>query len=507
MIDTLIINEGEAVISSNTECENLIVAPGAALSIDTGVTFEAKETILNSTSQSYSSLIVDGDFIGEIKYNRYVNVIGTSSGGGNDLISSPVENEMFNSAFVVANSNLAQNPNNFGEFAFAPYNVSVGAYQNFDIGTYRTEEFSIISGNGYRAATSTGSTLTFTGSVTNATVDIAISDAFAGKAWNLIGNPYPSYIDIQEFFTTNNINQFHDQHVAVYGYKGTSNAWEIYNLATADELIAPGQGFFVKAKSGGGTIQFTPEMRRPGASDDFILGREVNTLKALSKIKLSRNTNSVNASIYFIEGTTRGLDLGYDAAVYSATSLNFSIFTNLLEDNIGLDMAIQSLPYNDFNDVIVPLAIKAAAGTELNISIDEQSSIPSNVYVYLEDIQNNTLTLLNNGDYSFTPTSNLDGIGRFYLRYSSTTLSASDNELDYIQIYTTFSPKSLVINGPLTNGTTANLYDLQGRLVLSKTLNSNSIKNTIDTSIISTGVYVVKINNDNRVKTQKVIIK
>ena len=403
---------------------------------------------------------------------------------------------------------MPQNPNNFGEFAFAPYNVSTGAYENYDIGTYRTEEFPLLSGTGFRASTLSGGTLVFSGSATNSIVDVPISDASAGRAWNLVGNPYPSYIDVEEFFTTNNITQLQDQYVAIYGYKGLQQTWETFNLATSSELMAPGQGFFIKAKPGGGMIQFTPQMRRSGSSDDFILGRQENILKALSKIKISNNTNTQKTSIYFIEGTTRGLDLGYDAAVYSATTVNFSLFTNLLENNTGLDIAIQSLPYNDFNDVIIPLGIKASSGTELTISIDDElSTLPSNINVYLEDTLNNTLTLLNDDQFVFTPDSNLNGTGRFYLRYSSSTLTVSEPELDYLQIYTTFNPKALTIKGQLTSGTQANLYDLQGRLVLTEILNPNSTTNNIDISTVSSGVYIVKVNNDNQIKTQKVIIK
>lgn len=507
-VDTIIINEGEAVISSNTSCRTLIIEPGAALTVDAGVTLIANETTLNSTSQLYSSLIVDGEVIGEVNYKRHVNVIGSSSGGGNDLISSPVESAIFNGAFVIANPNLPQNPNNFGEFAFAPYNVNTGAYENFYLGIYRTEEFPLISGNGYRASTYTGGNLTFTGSVTNTNVNVAVSDAAAGAAWNLVGNPYPSYIDVEEFFTANNINQLNGQYVAIYGYKGNQNDWQTYNLATSNELLAPGQGFFVKAQSGGGLLQFTPQMRRSGSSDDFIQGRQENTLKALSRLKVSNNNNTVSTRIYFIEGTTRGLDLGYDAAVYSATAVNFSIYTDLLEDNTGLEMTIQSLPYNDFNDVIVPLGIKANAGTELRISIDDESTLPSNVNVYLEDTQNNTLTLLNTNDFVFTPSSAIDGSDRFNVHYSSTTLTVVDIQAnDNLRIYTTAIPRTLFIKGRLTKATTANLYDIQGRLVLSQVLNPNTTNNTMDISTVSTGVYVVKVNTDHKVKTQKVIIK
>src|SRR5690606_17627665 len=98
--------------------------------------------------------------------------------------------------------------------------------------------------------------------------------------------------------------------------------------------------------------------------------------------------------------------------------------------------------------------------------------------------------------------------GRFNVHYSSRTLSIGDLESnDRLRIYTTAMPKTLFIKGQLAGATTAQLYDIQGRLVLSQKLNPSTTENTMDISTITTGVYVVKVNNDHQVKTQKVIIK
>ena len=58
-----------------------------------------------------------------------------------------------------------------------------------------------------------------------------------------------------------------------------------------------------------------------------------------------------------------------------------------------------------------------------------------------------------------------------------------------------------------SNTTNADLYDLQGKLVLSKTLDLSRTTNTLDTSGLSSGLYVVKVEGGNQSKTQKVIIK
>ena len=339
----------------------------------------------------------------------------------------------------------------------------------------------------------------------------------AGKAWNLIGNPYPSYMDFDAFFNLNFL-QFDSAgpFQAIYGYDGNaSNGWTVWNLATiADnsvtELIAPGQGFFVKAKSGGGLVDYTSSMRRSGSSDDFIVGRQASSLNVvLSKLSLSSSTNTANTSIYFIEGTTRGLDSGYDAGAYGGNGEEgFLIYTNLVEDNEGIDIAIQSLPYNDFNDVVIPVGIKALAGSSLTIGLEDNSSVPANVNVYLEDTLENTLTLLNASDYTFTPITDMVGTGRFFLRFSADTLSLNTNdELNELIIYSNENNKDIVIRGLLTAATTTELYDIQGRLVLSKKIDQSSITNTIDVSSISSGVYIINVSNKNSIKTQKLIIK
>ncbi|SDI03241.1 discoidin domain-containing protein [Winogradskyella thalassocola] len=514
-IDTIIINEGDAVISSNTSCKDLIVEAGMSLTVNTGITLTANTTTLNSISQEYSSLIVEGVVDGEVSYKRYVNKIGTSVSGGNDLISSPVENAAFNNDFEKANLNLPQNPNNFGEFAFAPYNVAEGAYQNFNIGAYRTEEFPLTSGTGYRAATLDGGTLTFKGTVGNNNIsNVPITDASAGFAWNLIGNPYPSYLDFNEFFTAN-ANEFESNgaFLAVYGYDGNaSDGWTVWNYATiADpniaELIAPGQGFFVKAQSGGGLVNYTTAMRRKGSSDDFILGRSSTSNFVSNKLNLTSDNHSSSTQIYFIEGTTRGLDVGFDAGSYKGSATDFSIFSNLVESNTGIDIAIQSLPYTDINDVVIPIGVNSEAGVQLSIGIEDISSLPANIKIYLEDALENTFTLLNNADYVFSPVTDLNGTGRFYIHYSNSVLSLKDSELNNLQIFTTANPKLLNIKGKLNAASMVNLYDIQGRLVLNKKINQFNLLNTINISNIGTGVYIVKVFNDSQIKTQKLVIK
>ena len=106
-----------------------------------------------------------------------------------------------------------------------------------------------------------------------------------------------------------------------------------------------------------------------------------------------------------------------------------------------------------------------------------------------------------------TPNETLNNIGRFYLRFSAETLTTSENELDYLRVFTTKTPRVLTVSGQLLQDTKLKLYDVRGRLVLTQQLNEASVNNQIDVSKLEDGVYVVELNNVYQRKTQKVIIR
>jgi len=65
----------------------------------------------------------------------------------------------------------------------------------------------------------------------------------------------------------------------------------------------------------------------------------------------------------------------------------------------------------------------------------------------------------------------------------------------------------IVVKGQLMNDSTISIYDVQGRIVMFKSLDNNSNTNTIDVSNFNTGIYIVQIKNNTLSKTQKIIIK
>ncbi|MEY8847332.1 T9SS type A sorting domain-containing protein, partial [Psychroserpens sp. XS_ASV72] len=133
--------------------------------------------------------------------------------------------------------------------------------------------------------------------------------------------------------------------------------------------------------------------------------------------------------------------------------------------------------------------------------------LPASVEVYLEDTVANTLTLLNDSDYVITPSTDLSGTGRFYLRYSDDALSTIENSIDKLDIFALNSSDQIVVSGQLFENTKLDLYDIQGRKVLSTRLDESLLQNRIDVSGINAGVYIVTVKNNNQNNIKKVILK
>lgn len=508
-------------LNSDVAITGLTIIANNSLAINNGASLTVTDYIdlkhlgylaMLSSATEYSSLIVTGTISGDVSYSRYTNIMGSGTTGGNDLISPPVSGQTFG-GFATANAtDLAAS----GDIrAFAPFNNNTDAYENYL--TTANATTILESGKGYRAATNTGSLLTFSGTVLTGNVSFNITDDTSD--WNLIGNPYPSYLDFATFFSTNKSQFDAGAYQAIYGYDGqASDGWTVWNQATIDdtedtELITPGQGFFVKTIIGGGTVSYATGMRTIGASDDFILGKSAQkTSSELSntnvKIQISDASKTYKTAFYFNDNAGLGLDPGYDAAMYQAVAPEFAIYSHLAEDNTGTPMVIQSLNPLNVDNTTVPLGIHTTAGKEITVQM-ASSTIPDGIFVYLEDNVTNEMTLLNESDYTFTANEDLTGTGRFYVSFKTSKVLAIEDELqkeNSLQLYTTPS-NMLFINGQIKETTSLNLFDIQGRKIMAQQIQANNTSTQIDLSQFNSGIYIVQIKNNLVNKTKKIIIR
>ncbi|MGB3607524.1 MAG: T9SS type A sorting domain-containing protein [Psychroserpens sp.] len=508
------ISNGDVEFVQPTTNANVVdVRPGASLTLSNSANLiVSDELTLDSNSQQYSSLdIRDGSVTGTINYNRHVNDFASpgSTTGDNDIISAPLTSpsQTFGTFRMVDGNNIPSG--NIGGapelfYLFGPYdNISnPSRYVNW---TSANDSEVLTAGVGYRTASSSTSddTFLFTGEVQTGDVFVPITNG--NSPWNAIGNPYPSFLDPAAFLNLlSNQNLMDENAVGIYGYDGSAqDGWTVINLNNMNfaNYIAPGQGFLISATSSG-TITFTTDMMTISSNDDFILGR--NADNQYLKLEITHDTKRYPTEFYFNDNSSLGLDPGYDAALINVAIPQFYMYSHLVEENNGQAMAMQSLSLENLNDVSIPLGVKANQGQQITFSIAE-STIAEGIDVLLEDIENNTFTNLNAGDYTFTADSNIDGTGRFFLRTSNSTLSTLNPEANSLQVFS--SDNIIFIKGQLSGATNVSVYDVQGRVVLRSTLNGGTMDNQLSASSLNSGIYIVKLNNSTQQKTQKVIIK
>jgi len=462
---------------------------------------------LNSDADEFATIIVQGSSTGDIVYNRYTNTVGS---GEWDLIGAPVDGLSI-SSFVSTNSTpLATSGSIYAVGTYDNSNdtwtnyttSSVGAAGNFDIG------------KGYQMATTSGATMAFTGTVATSdqTQSIINNAGNGGRRWNLVANPFPSYLNANDnadgtnnFLKVNLASGVIDAtYSAIYGWDADTSGYTIYNHASAATYIAPGQAFFVAAaSSSAANLSFTEAMQTVTGSDDFIAGRLANT-SSMFYLKLYEEQNFVaDTKFYFDNNLTLGLDPGYDAGAYDQS---MDLMSRLVENDQGVGMGINAMSTESFEQTTIPLVVNRNAGTTFRISL-EAITIPEDVELFLEDTQAQTYTNLRTEDFILTPDNELSGMGRFYLRIGNSSLGVNDPEDSYVRVYKPNNSDYIAIEG-LVNVQKARikLYNLIGQEIIHKVLSNNQTNYRISTQGIPQGVYVIKLQFENSKITKKLII-
>jgi hypothetical protein len=500
---------------------------GQRLVMGASSTIAAKNPIvIKSSSDSYGSLYLYSTFSqesgsGKVSYRRFV--AGTASW---DLISVPISDLSINT-FATGEDDLATNGVQYaiGEYSntTASYNAGTGSGANTWL-NYTTSTApgagNFTAGKGYQMATDNagaggGAEMTFDGIPNTGSVTIAIissetgtasdNDASDGSRFNLVGNPYPSFLSVTSVISGNS-SVLHANNQAVYGYTGSG--YTTYNNASGG-YIAPGQGFMVGADSASSAnFEFTTSMQSTSntSMDDFISGDPMDDDRAELFIGYVSNEDTDRTRLYFIENMTDGLDLGYDAAKISFAD-NF-ISSRLVSDDDGSDITIQSLAYSELSNKIIPLVVNSPMGQEFTLSITHNTT-PADLNVYLEDVVEGTMTDLKAGDFILTPSTDLEGVGRFFIHTTADTMSNNEVSTSMLNAFKEVNSNYITLEGLATqsNNINVSLYNILGTKVLDTALSNNMNTQTISTLGMASGIYVIELESGNDRLTKKLIIQ
>jgi hypothetical protein len=390
------------------------------------------------------------------------------------------------------------------------------------------------SGTGLAASPLPAKTVTFAGKPNNGEFTAPIGGLYSS---NLIGNPYPSAIDADEFLTVNagvldGTLYFWTHNTAIQlasnitngtagsgAYAYTSDDYATYNLtggtvavsgaALPTGKIAAGQGFMATGFAAGNAV-FNNSMRLEAGGtvlDNSQFFKQTRTSKTSSSVQKNRIwLNMSNAQgafkqmlVGYITGATNDYDRAFDGVSYNG---NKYIDFYSVSQNKKLVIQGKTLPFDE-NDEI-PLGYSSTIVGVFSITIDEVDGFLKSQDVFLEDKLLSTIHDLKIAPYTFTTEKGIFN-NRFVIRYTNKTLGSGDFELSGDNILISKDKNELKIKSGLENIKRITVFDLLGRKVFDKeAIDSNEFRTSNITLNEQTVIVKVTLMN-GQIISKKVI--
>jgi hypothetical protein len=459
------------------------------MTIESGASFTSEGTVDGDMIiQSGATFINEGTVTGTIIYKRTL-----SEANNWHLMSSPVIGETIEG--IKEQDKLATNNANIGFASYTNRNTNPWIYE-----TAAVNNSVLPLGKGYSIKLKEDLTVkdvSFTGSVGTADITYNRSSETGSVRNNyiLVGNPFTAYMNAVTLLTGNLAN-FTEQ--TLWIWDGTTSTYVTYNNTDIAFELAPTQGFFVdlSGDGSGGSITFTKANQSHQTTDTFTKQEPYSTFELFVENESAKSATKV----FYIDGKTTGYDNGYDSKMFGGVEYGFSVFTELVSDNEGKYLAIQTLPKNDTS--IIPVGMIANAGEEITFSI-ESTNLPEGASVSLEDKKTGVFTNLSESTYTTTLTEAAKGVGQFYIHTAGKALNTNDLNIENISVYKS-SSNEITITG-LNTEATFTMFSLLGKQVLQTKVAANGV-NKVNLPSLSAGIYIVKLNSSLGTITKKITL-
>ncbi|MCL7753651.1 LamG-like jellyroll fold domain-containing protein [Polaribacter sp. Z022] len=456
---------------------------------------------LNSDKTTSGVLFVEGTSTGNITYKR-----GGLLANKWSIVTPPVSGQTIKTFAENTANDIRVNPTpNPNRYAIAYYDDSQtdgNKWIYYDADVSSVTEF--IAGQSYSISRSTDGEVSFTGTLA---VD-DLTKTLIDNKWNAIGNPfttyYPANKNTSSSFLNDNFTALDDNFKSLYLWDNTQNKYiAVSEVDATSRSLPPGQGFFVFMKSGQTEIKFNENKRsiKPVSSTSTF---EKNLSTPSITLKLSNKNNYVTTDIKYFKNATLGLDPGYDIGNFNGASLD--VFTRLINNENNNNYTIQSLPNNNFENIVIPIGVTAKKGEIIRFSAS-YNNLPSNLNLFLEDkIQNKFIDLTNNNTTEEIIIENdINAIGRFYLHTSNKTLSTNiNNSLSKVSIFNI--GKTIKITNLDNYNSNLQIFSSIGKQVFKSQFKKTGTMD-IDLSNISIGVYIVKLETEKGILSKTIILK
>ena len=332
-------------------------------------------------------------------------------------------------------------------------------------------------------------TLDMTGTVNTGNQTINLLSA---NNYHLVGNPYPSPVDIGTVINAAAANMgplywvWNANSVTRGAYVNISTTFGAYNLAM--------NGSFVVQPTASTTLAFTEGNKTSSATTNLFRG---NTSEFLELQLLYENRHADNMFVRLGDNYKNEFDK-MDGEKLFNPDINFYSVTKDSR-NLSLD----SRPFE--KEGIIPLTITSTLKSPLKFIV-LNNGISNGVELYLKDKLKNILTKLDEGaiyDFEITTDTNTLGPNRFEIVMQKIPVP-SLTDID-ISIYPNPTANRIWVNSK-TNLKQVTIYSLNGVQLTYAMPNSKAY--SFDMRLLPVGTYLVKTEDDKGIiHTQKVIRK
>lgn len=472
-----------SLTNSNTNINTLNLNPGAKLTVTTGQTVNSTQLNIQSDANGTATILNEGSFNPtQTTAQQYVDTI-------RNWYMSP----------VVASAT----PTGTGTiYRYHEYNKS-----------WETVS-SVVADSGHIVIPSAvASTLTFTGTLNDGSRSIKLTNTPGAKAgFNLVGNPYPSYLDVATPVSGNaNIDQ-------TIWYRTTySNNNKLYTFETygilldvgtdltgrgeVTGIVAPMQSFWLKATTTTNlSLSNTNRSHAGVTANPLRVKAKANAISQTLRLEVSNGSNIDQTIIAFNENASDALDI-YDSEKWSNNNVAIpEIFTSVT----GKELVINGMATSDPVEFVnVGFRTSDPTVRTYTITLSKMNNFTPGTEIILYDgVTANFLTL---GDsYSFL-SGPVNDPSRFTLiiRAPGAITAINDNNTGDVKIISNEKNQiSIFVNTALNSDASVSIYNLTGKLVTNQAITTS--RTQID---VQKGMYLVYVTNAGTSTTAKVIIQ
>jgi hypothetical protein len=470
--------------SNPAECQDLIVSEDSEFTIDAGKALTVHNELDNrgifniKSNPSGDGSLLARNIIGNGTYNVDRFLL-------NDMwhmVSSPLTFAQAGVYMYMWLRPYDETSNNFGECIYS-FGTTMPPGKGYSAWTFQDDEI-----------------VTYSGRINSDPVTVTLQRSPDGGAplsqgWNLIGNPFPSAINLNTAsgWSTNNVGSavyVWDGNLAGGQYRVTlaggfgTNPYGI-SVNSPNQYISMSQGFFVQAITDGATIT----MNKRAQVHNDVPFRDYQEVPNLIRLKVEGAQGTDETVIYYAQDAADSYDYHYDAAKLYGSENAPQLYTQKQESKL----AIHSL---NNPDMLAGKIVHFETGTGNNYTITYTHTLVENSNILLRDIITNSL-IYPDTDYEFTA-ENSDETARFEFVFGVT--SVDNNQHSNVVLYPNPSRDfvNLEFDVNKSGEMQISVFDVVGREVIK--LDKQAFaegKNliVIPVSNLSEGYYSVRLTN------------